>query len=161
MTSTTGPEARLAAALDRIEAGLGRLAAADALAAAEAEVARLNARLDAEKSAQEQLAARVTELREKQERTVATLEARLVALQDRASEQMAEIGRLTQVNAALRATSRALREAAEAGVLDAGHINRALEAEVAALHAVQAADRRELDAIIGELAPLLEDSAHG
>lgn len=158
MDDIAGIEARLAAALDRIARGVEGIPGHGSAVAA-GELADTQAALEAEKAAHGELAERVKAIRERQEQTVATLEKRVQSLQGRLSEQEAELGRFKRANAALRDTVAALRTAAAEGNVDAALVNGALEAELEATRAAQAADRAELDAILSELKPLIEERA--
>ena len=86
-------------------------------------------------------------------------EQRAQRLQDMANMQARDLARLRKVNSELRDTIRALREAASAGELNGDDMNQALQAELDATRAQQAADRSELDAILAELSPLIQEKA--
>ncbi len=159
MTDVTELEQRIAAALDRVESGLAALSGGGALPSDADEAASLREALEAERAVNAQLEARVQAIREKQERLVGTLEAEVGRLRREMHRQEAEVARLKRVNAQLRQNNRALREANRKGVGDAALINTAMEAELDALREVRDADRAELDAIIGELRPLVEGGA--
>jgi chromosome segregation ATPase len=159
MTDVTELEQRIAAALDRVESGLAALSGGGAQPSDAEEVASLREALEAERAVNAQLEARVQAIREKQERLVGTLEAEVGRLRREMHRQEAEVARLKRVNAQLRQNNRALREANRKGVGDAALINTAMEAELDALREVRDADRAELDAIIGELRPLVEGGA--
>jgi chromosome segregation ATPase len=159
MVDIAGIEARLAAALDRVGRAAGRLPEAQVAAAAAAEAERLRGALAAEKAANADLTERVRALRERQEQAVEALERRVLRLQERAAEQEGEIARLRRANDRLREAAGALRAAAAEGVVPAEGVDRALAAELDATRAAQAADRAELDAILAELRPLIEEKA--
>ena len=159
MTDVTELEQRIAAALDRVESGLAALSGGGAQPSDAEEAASLREALEAERAVNAQLEARVQAIREKQERLVGTLEAEVGRLRREMHRQEAEVARLKRVNAQLRQNNRALREANRKGVGDAALINTAMEAELDALREVRDADRAELDAIIGELRPLVEGGA--
>lgn len=59
----------------------------------------------------------------------------------------------------LRAALARLREAAADGHVDADLINQAMATELEGLRALREADRQELDALIDELRPLVEEGA--
>ncbi len=159
MTDVTELERRIAAAFDRMESGLAALSGGGAQPSDAEEAASLREALEAERAVNAQLEARVQAIREKQESLVGTLEAEVGRLRREMHRQEAEVARLKRVNAQLRQNNRALREANRKGVGDAALINTALEAELDALREVRDADRAELDAIIGELRPLVEGGA--
>ena len=160
MTDIAALEARLAAAMERIAHGLAAFSDAPPASAGDdgSEVAALRLALEEEKTANAQLNERVRAIREKQDMMVDQLEKRVLRLQDRVATQEAEIGQLRRVNAQLRENSKVLREAA-AGSVDAHFLNRTMMTELEATRAAQAADRSELDAIIAELVPLVEESS--
>lgn len=150
-------ERRLHAALDRIARGIER-AAPGAAAGEEAE--RLRAALEAERASAAQLAERVRAVKEKQEGMVAQLERRLARLTEQVDVQGLELQRLRKAVHQLREANRMLREAQEAGLSDPAAINRSLQAEVEALRATRAAEIAELDEILAELKPLVEEGSN-
>ncbi|MDH3264938.1 MAG: hypothetical protein OEM24_13190 [Paracoccaceae bacterium] len=123
------------------------------------EAERLRTALAAEKSANADLTERVRAIRERQEQMVEGLEKRVVRLQQRVTQQDAELGRLKHANHALRANAEAIRKAVADGPVGSEMLNAAMEAELEATRAAQAADRSELDAILAELRPLIEEKA--
>ena len=163
MTDIAAFEARLGAALRRIAAAAERAGRAPAPAETDAadEADALRAELAAEKAAHGQLAERIKAIRAKQDETVAILEARVGKLQARTDTLSAEVDRLTRVNAALRAAARQLREAVAEGPPRADLMDLVMAAELDATRAAQAADRAELEAILRELTPLIEEKADG
>lgn len=167
MSDVTELQNRIAAALDRIGRGAEALASRQATpaepsgeAASDAEVAALKEALEAEKMANAQLEARVTAIREKQDGMLAQLEARVARLTARADSAETEVDRLRKVNQQLRENNEALRAANAEGLADAHLINKSMQAELEALRTLRETDRSELDAIIGELTPLVEEGAH-
>ena len=148
-------EGRITAALDRIGGGLDALSSKPDPAAAE-ELQQLRAALEEEKTVNAQLVARVSAIREKQENTVAKLTEEVDRLRRLLEEGEAGVTRLRKVNAQLRANNTALREAVAQGLAEPHLVNKSMMAELEALRATQAADRAELDAVLGELAPLVE-----
>ena len=133
--------------------------ARQAAQAAQGELSAAQAALEAEKAAHAQLGLRVATLREKQDEISGRLEIRLGELQQRLTQQETETLRLRQSNDTLRDTLRELREAAAANIADGDNINRALAIELEATLAAQAADRSELDAVLAELTPIIEEKA--
>jgi len=158
MTDVTELEQRIAAALDRVERGLAALSApvveGDAV-----EVQALREALEAEKTVNAQLEARVLAIKEKQESLVGGLETEVGRLRREMHSKEAEIARLKAVNAQLRKNNRALREANKQGLGNADLINASLAAELEALRVAHDADRAELEAILNELQPLVEGTA--
>lgn len=143
---------RINAALDRIGAGLEALGSGDAT-----ELAR---ELEAERATTAQLEERVRAIRERQETMVARLEDEVSALRAALGDTDAELQQLRSVNAELRRSNAALREANSVGLAKPDLINASLETELAALRALQANDRGEIDRALGLLEPMLEDRSN-
>ena len=161
MSDISQLEQRLAAALGRVEVALAALPAESPAPAADPqELERLREQLESERTANAQLEARVGALTEKQEKLVASLEAEVARLREELTARDDLIQRVKQVNHKLRSNNRALREAQKAGAADAALINASLEAELEALRSTHMADRAELDAILGDLKPLLEGGSN-
>ncbi|ARO15067.1 hypothetical protein BVG79_01723 [Ketogulonicigenium robustum] len=150
-------EQRIAAAVGRVNAALTRMAQlmdrapapaypADtpeieaALYDAESRVARLEAHLAAERE------------------RLAVVEQQLAAQGGRLAEIDDELYRLRQSNAELRAITEELRASLSANVADPALVNRAMEAEIAALQANRAADLAEVSAVIAGLRPLVANA---
>jgi chromosome segregation ATPase len=145
-------ERRVSYALDRISNAVARI-----------DVSRgedLAAALAAEREANAQLEARVAAIKERQETKVAALEAEVRDLRAALLARDGEVQRMREVNAGLRASNAALREANAEGLADAGLVNAAMEAELAALRTTADARRAEIDAILARLEPLIEERAH-
>ena len=66
--------------------------------------------------------------------------------------------RLRQANEALRENNALLRSALAEGVADAALINEAMQAELEALSAQQSADAAEVEAILTELRPIVQEA---
>lgn len=161
MTDISDLQSRITAALDRIGQGLEALerpAMAPAESGDSEEVARLTAALEEERTANAQLEERVRAIREKQENAVETLASEVERLRGLLQEEEAAVSRLARVNAELRANNAAMREAIEAGLAEPHLVNKSLMAELEALRAAQGADRAELDAVLGELGPLIAEA---
>ncbi|WP_281981963.1 hypothetical protein [Thalassorhabdomicrobium marinisediminis] len=162
MTDLSLIETRLTAALDRIREGSRTLAerpAAPDTSDAEARIAELTAKLDEEQTANAQLVERVKLLKERQDGKLAELESNVEAGRTRSARMDRELQRLRQVNAELRDINTQLREAVSAGVSEAHLVNKAMLAELEALRATQSADAAEMDAILDELKPIIEQEA--
>ncbi|RVV99482.1 hypothetical protein EKE94_02020 [Mesobaculum littorinae] len=158
-------ERRLTAALDRISTGIVPLqipgpepepAPVDTgLPSAE----QLLAELESEREVTAQLEERVRAIREKQHTRVAELEAEGERLAQALAASEAEVAQLRGVTEALRGNNDALRQANEAGVGDPELIDTAMRTELEALRAQHRSDRAEIEAILAELAPILEGDA--
>lgn len=159
MTDISDLQARITAALDRIGSGIDGLGAPTArLAADVAEIARLTAALDEERTANAQLEERVRTIKEKQDGTVEVLAGEVERLRGLLATEEQAVARLGRVNADLRANNNALREAIQRGVAEPHLVNKSMMAELEALRAAQSADRAELDAVLGELNALVGEA---
>jgi uncharacterized membrane protein len=89
-------------------------------------------------------------------------DAALAAAQEARGEGLrqldADLQALRQANQQLRDTNKALREAHAAGVAEPQLINTALQAELDGLRATRAADRTEVEAVLVELARVIDAS---
>lgn len=156
MSDISELETRITTALERISSGLAALPAQKA--GMEEEMAQLKAALDEERVANSQLEERLKAVQQARADEVAGLKADIDRVADQLSTDAAVITRLRATNAELRSNNDALRAAVGAGVADADLVNTALEAELGGLKAAQAADRAELDAVLGELGQLIADN---
>ena len=129
------------------------------LGAARDEIARLEAALEAERRSNTQLTDRVRSLKQRESRTEAGLEARIEQLTKQLDVQGLELHRLRKGTIQLREALRVLREASEAGTIDAAMINKALLAELEALRAARSSETVELEEIISELTTLIGKEA--
>ncbi|MCC5975177.1 MAG: hypothetical protein JJT81_14145 [Rubellimicrobium sp.] len=157
---------RILGALAAVDAGLERLvrtgvedaetlpettavpdkpADADSLAAALAE----------ERTVTAQLEERIRSLKTKQDQRLAALDGQIMLQRDRIAALDAELQGLRQSNAELRDIAGQMRAALSEGVAEPELVNRAMLAEIEALRATRAADRAEVEAIIGTLEPLI------
>ncbi len=145
-------EGRITAALDRIRQGLQEqskvLTADDGV---------LQSKLDDERAANAELVARVEALKERQDTQVAQLTKRAETQSKQLMKLDEELQQLRASNVLLREMNTKLREAVTTGLAPELH-NAAAEAELEALHAQRSADAAEVDAIIAELKPLLEEA---
>ncbi len=157
MNDITELERRITAALDRIGNGL---ASVGGKGGASDEVAQLREALETEQSANSQLEERVRAIRDRQEQTVSALETEVTRLREASARHDGELQKLKRVNAQLRQNNQALRDANEQGVGDPHLINKSMMTELDALRASRDADRAELDAVLGELRPMLERGAN-
>ncbi len=157
-------QGRIAAAMDRIGAGvatLGPSGGADAMS-------ELVAQLDEEKVVNAQLEERLVALKTKHEAELTAIRAELDtsaemdALRAEAAAQaqaMArldmDVQRLRAANDQLRTSNAALRTANEGGVGEPHLINKAMLAELEGLRASRATDSAEVSAVLAKLGPLL------
>lgn len=179
-------ETRIAAAFDRIKDGLDAMAVdqsvpafgadfeeaapppfarADETNSAEytdalnAQVEEVTGLLNEERAVNAQLQERVVRLKERQDGKLAELAANMEAGRGRAARMDRELQRLRQVNAQLRDINGQLRNAVSDGVSEPHLINTAMLIELEALRATRAADAAEMDAILQELTPIIEQEA--
>ena len=78
--------------------------------------------------------------------------------EERHADLETALDQLRQANEALRENNAALRAALAEGVADAGMINEAMRAELESLSAQQAADAAEVEAILTELKPIVQEA---
>ena len=154
MSNVTELEQRISVAMDRIEKGLGDMAEQ----APAVDGAALEAQLEEERSANAQLEERVKALKERQDTKISELETRVSFQRDQMTALDTELQRLRASSADMREVNAQLRVAATDGVTEPELINRAMMAEVEALSAQRASESAEVDAILKELKPLIEEA---
>ncbi len=155
MSEINALEGRITAALERISAGMTQISQS----APTGDATGLQAQLDEERTANAQLVERVKVLKERQDSHIAELEARVSAQSDQLAQLDGELQRMRASHADLRELNAQLRSAAADGAADPEMINRALIAEIDALNAQRSADAAEVDAILSELKPLIEEAS--
>ena len=148
-------ERRITAALDRAGTAMERLSAATGDSG---DVEAMKAELEAERVANAQLEERVRAIKEKQETMVAGLEAEVIRLKDSVRTRDKEMRRVQAVNAELRASNAALREANAQGLADAELVNEAMGSELDELRAQRAVERAEIDEVLATLDPILKEA---
>ena len=165
-------QGRIAAAMERIGAGVTVLSERDSGGQLGAEqAAALTTALDEEKLANAQLQERLAGLKTKHADEIAALKGALdnSAEMDKMrtdleaqSVAMArldmDVHRLRQANDMLRDSNAALRQANEQGVGEPHLINKAMLAELEGLRAARATDAAEASAVLAKLEPLLADA---
>lgn len=148
-------EQRLTAALARISAGVARWPDPGTTPSAyqAAQIEHLQATLDAERLARAEADAKAEAA---PPADPAPLQAEIDRLTRQLDAQSLDNQRLRSSVAQLREELRRLREAAEPGLPDAAHLNRALQAELEALRVARASETTEITAILAALAPLVD-----
>ncbi|MEM1235409.1 MAG: hypothetical protein AAGI10_00470 [Pseudomonadota bacterium] len=155
-------EARLTAALTRIQAGLGKWPAAaveavqfdakEELQAPEPEnegtIARLTAALQEERTANAQLEKRVRQIRNRQQARVAELEGQVSNLTEQLEMAQANVVKMRRNSEDARLALSALQDAARDGTTEPHLINKAMMAELESLRAERAADANEIAEVI-------------
>lgn len=158
MTDISELERRISSALDRIRSGVDGMA----LTPPEPDTSALDAlreELEAEKTANAQLEERVKALRQQGDGRLAELETQLEAARAASMQARNEVQQLRKTNQHLQSSLQSLREATAAGTSEPHLINQAMQSELDGLRSVRDGDRAELDAILGELAPLLKEGS--
>lgn len=168
MSDISELEGRITAALDRIAraaesarstgaAQAGGAQSAGAQADAASEIA-LREALEAERNANAQLTERVRAIKERQENMVAQIERKLARATGQLDVQGLELRRMKRANAQLAEANRRLVEAGQqSDGADGATIGKALQAELESLRAERRAEMAEMDEIMGELRPLIEE----
>ncbi len=155
MSDINALEGRITAALERISAQVVQLGNSEGAS----DDTGLQTQLDEERTANAQLVERVRVLKERQDTKIAELEARVSAQADQLAQLDGELQRTRASHADLREMNAQLRSVATEGAADPELINRALIAEIDALTAQRGADAAEVDAILAELKPLIEEAS--
>lgn len=153
MSDISTLESRITAALDRIRQGL------DAAAGQTAADPALQAALDEERAQNAELVERVRALKERQDTQVASLTLRAETQSKHLMKLDEELQQLRASNVQLRDMNAKLRAAVTTGLAPELH-DAAVSAEIEALSAQRSADAAEIDAILDELKPLIEETSH-
>ena len=150
-------EQRLALALDRIGAGIDGMPVLSAATSVPEASGDLQIALDEERMLSAQLNERLRAVKEKDTQTQSDTAARLAMMTEQLDAQGAELKRMRNTNIQLREVLHILREAAAQGVPDPHLVNRAMLAELDALRATRLTEVAQMDEILAELAPLIEE----
>ncbi|MDN5788309.1 hypothetical protein [Pseudorhodobacter sp.] len=176
-------ERRITTALARIGAGLDRLDSAepqvvepatavaapegDDIATLQAEFDGLTSDLAAEKARNAQMAERLRIAsrdagREREPQSQSQLEAKVEKMTQQLDVQGLELQRMRKSTIQLRENLRVLHEAARESMVEPQMINKAMMAELESLRATRHTETAEMDEILAELKPLIEEAhAHG
>ncbi|WP_342075936.1 hypothetical protein [Yoonia sp. SS1-5] len=145
-------ESRILAALDRIGTAAGAKGGGD-------EQAALSKALAHEQAKNVELIDSARALKDRLDAEIAQLTDKLAAQTAQIEQLDTDLQRLRASNTQLREMNADMRQAITTGkfpeVADA-----AKDAEIAALAAQRAADAAEIEAVLGQLTPLLEEAAH-
>jgi chromosome segregation ATPase len=147
-------ERRISSALERISNGLDAL---QIRAADSRSLDRLEEELEAERAARAQIAARLESVEAAHGDTLARLEQQVERLMAQIDSQDDQMRRLRSVNAELRRINGELRDRNARMLADPAAINGGIVAELEALRATRAAEVAEMDEILSELQPLVEE----
>ena len=153
MSDISALESRITAALDRIRQGI------EAQQAPAEPDEGLSSELESERAANAELVERVRQLKDRQDTQVASLTGRVESQRAQMMQLDEELQRLRASNAQLREMNARLREAVTKG-LSPELLDEAVAAEVEAMEAQRSAEAAELDAILAELKPLIEEVPH-
>ncbi|MGA1179924.1 MAG: hypothetical protein ACO3U1_04895 [Marivivens sp.] len=153
MSEISELERRITKALDRIRDGL-----ASADGGNRDDSAALQAQLDEERTVNAQLEERIRALKDRHAAEIAALASTNSGAEVRHAELEQALDKLRQANEALRENNALLRSALAEGVADAALINEAMQAELEALSAQQSADAAEVEAILTELRPIVQEA---
>jgi len=155
MSEISELERRITKALDRIRDGI---ASGDDGVGASDDSAALKAQLEEERTANAQLGERIRALKERHAAEIEALSSTNSGAEERHADLETALDQLRQANEALRENNAALRAALAEGVANAGMINEAMRAELESLSAQQAADAAEVEAILTELKPIVQEA---
>jgi chromosome segregation ATPase len=160
-------ERRITTALARIGAGLDKLDAMPDVApepeppaqdrALLVEVTALKAALAREKAQVAQMAERLKSAGHRETLTEAQLEAKVEKMTQQLDIQGLELQRMRKSTVQLREHLRVLHEAAASATTEPQLINKALQAELDSLRATRHAEVAEMDEILAELKPMIEE----
>lgn len=153
MSDISTLESRITAALDRIRQGL------DAPAGQTDADPALQAALVDERAQNAELVERVRVLKDRQDTQVANLTARTESQNQQLAILDAELQQLRASNVQLRDMNAKLRDTVTIGLSPELH-DAAVTAELDALTAQRSADAAEVDAILAELKPLIEETSN-
>ena len=170
-------ERRITAALGRIGSGLDKLnmasagpvaepsppmavteAASDKMKSVEAENAQLKAALAAEKAMVAQLTERLKSGAGRETPSQSQLEAKVEKMTQQLDVQGLELQRMRKSTVQLREHLRVLHEAAADNMAEPHLINKAMLAELENLRATRHTETAEMDEILAELKPLIEEA---
>ena len=148
-------ERRITGALDRAYQALERLSAASEDSS---DLEAMKTELEAERVANAQLEERVRAIKDKQETTVAGLEAEVKRLKEALMPRDGEEQQVRPAHEELRSSNAAQREANAKGLPDADLVNSALITEIEGLRAQRASVQAEIDEVLATLEPILKEA---
>ena len=157
MQDLTELEQRLATALDRIGTAIDGLPLEVSPAEDPAANADLQLALDEERMLCAQLNERLRAVKEKDTQTQTQYGEKFEQMAQQLDAQGAELKRMRNTNVQLREVLHILREAAAQGLADPQLVNRVMLAELDALRATRLTEVAQMDEILAELAPLIEE----
>lgn len=124
----------------------------------EAEIAKLKVALATEKAAVAQMTERLKSVKERETSTQGQLEAKVEKMTQQLDVQGLELQRMRKSTVQLREHLRVLHEAAADNMVEPHLINKAMLAELESLRATRHTETAEMDEILAELKPLIEEA---
>ena len=134
-----------------------------ALREKDSEILRLREAVAAEKASVSELSAKLRAARDREAASApGAMEAKVEKMTRQLDVQGLELQRMRKTTIQLREHLRVLHEAAAEGLAEPHLVNKAMLAELEALRAARHLDLAEVDEILAELEPLIEEArAHG
>ena len=158
-------ERRISSALTRIGAGLDAVPVAVPAAAAISdtaplldEIERLKAALATEKTSSAHLAERLKTAGSRESLSQSQLEAKVEKMTQQLDIQGLELQRMRKSTVQLREQLRVMHEAAAGNLAEPQLINKAMLVELESLRATRHTETAEMDEILAELKPLIEEA---
>jgi len=124
----------------------------------EAEIAKLKVALATEKATVAQMTERLKSVKERETSTQGQLEAKVEKMTQQLDVQGLELQRMRKSTVQLREHLRVLHEAAADNMVEPHLINKAMLAELESLRATRHTETAEMDEILAELKPLIEEA---
>lgn len=150
MSDISELERRISAALDRVGGAIERTGGGD-----QADLVRA---LEDERTANAQLEARIEALKQQRDNEAAAQSAWADEMSRALLDRDEAVERLKAVNAELRASNVALREANAAGLADPSLVNAAMAAELSSLKEMAGRRDAEIAEILATLEPLVKET---
>jgi len=133
-------------------------AQASQIAGLDAEIAKLKAALATEKANTAQLAEKLKSVKDREGSSQGQLEAKVEKMTQQLDVQGLELQRMRKSTVQLREHLRILHEAAADNMAEPHLINKAMLAELESLRATRHTETAEMDEILAELKPLIEEA---
>jgi len=133
-------------------------AQANQIAVLDAEIAKLKAALATEKANTAQLAEKLKSVKDREGSSQGQLEAKVEKMTQQLDVQGLELQRMRKSTVQLREHLRILHEAAADNMAEPNLINKAMLAELESLRATRHTETAEMDEILAELKPLIEEA---
>ncbi len=156
-------ERRITFALERVSKGLAQLtlpSPKDPVIAKtddEDQTDVLRTALDEERTVTAQLQERLRAIKEKEVLALEALQSQLTSMSGMLAKQNTELGRLRRTLSDTTQELANLTDAAQAGPIEASHINAAMQSELQALRLLRASEADELGNLVSVLTPLIEE----